>query len=150
MTTMTRRMNRKRQRGFSLLEALVASSILAVPFLAFTMVSIALARGTKTADSLSAATALAQETIEQVRSQPLGTVSQNTAGTLNDASNPIRADGTAGGIFTRSWTISNRDIPTFGLRTLTVTVSWNDPLPHSMQLASYLRCSTVPCPTNLP
>jgi hypothetical protein len=32
------------------------------------------------------------------------------------------------------------------LKTLTVTVAWNDPQPHTMQLAGFVRCSEVPCP----
>lgn len=146
---MRRSRDRSRQRGFSLLEALAAASLLAIAFLALNMTSITLARGTKTADSLSAAAALAQETIEQVRNQPLGSVAHN-AGNYVDPNNPIQADGTPGGIFTRTWNVSVRDTPDFGLRTLTVTVSWTDTGAHSMQLASYLRCSTVPCPTTSP
>ena len=140
---------RRRQRGFSLLEALAAASLLAIAFLALNMTSITLARGTKTADGLSAASALAQETLERVRHQPLGSPAHN-AGNYADANNPIQANGASGGTFMRTWQVSNRDIPTFGLRTVRVIVAWNDPLPHTMQLAGYVRCSAVPCPTTSP
>lgn len=146
---MRRPPDRSRQRGFSLLEALAAASLLSIAFLALNMTSITLARGTKTADSLSAASALAQETVEQIRNQPKGSAA-HAAGNYSDPNNPIQADGSPGGIFTRTWNVSVRDTPDFGLRTLTVTVSWIDSGAHSMQLASYLRCATVPCPTGAP
>jgi type II secretory pathway pseudopilin PulG len=136
---------RRRQGGFSLLEALGAATLLSVAMLALTMTSITLARGTKTADSLSAATALAQETLEQIRALPLGAPG-HAPGDYADPDNPVQADGSPGGRFTRTWSISDEDDPDFGLKTLTVTVAWNDPQPHTMQLAGFVRCSEVPCP----
>ena len=64
---------------------------------------------------------------------------------VNDPSNPLQADGTAGGTFTRTWKVSANDQPTFGLRTVTVTVSWRDTRLHFTTLAAYVRCSKIPC-----
>jgi hypothetical protein len=58
----------------------------------------------------------------------------------------MTADGLPGGIFNESWVVSAPDTPDFGLKTVVVTVSGNDPLPHQTQLAGFVRCSVVPCP----
>ena len=64
---------------------------------------------------------------------------------LTETANKLKADGTSGGIFDRSWTVSLNDTPRVGLRTVTVTVAWTDSRSHSTQVASYVRCSTIPC-----
>src|SRR6266516_3905541 len=118
---------RRSAGGFSLLEAVAATAFLAVALMAFAANTIWLTHDEKTADSTSAAHALAQQKLEQLRSMPLG------------------ADGTAGGTFTRTWTVSANNSPTFGLRTVTVRVSWRDTRLHTTTLAAYIRCSTIPC-----
>jgi Tfp pilus assembly protein PilV len=144
MCSARRRSTRRGTRGFSLIEALAASAFVAVALLAFAANSISLTRNEKTADSTSAGHALAQQKLEQMRSMPLGAV-QLVSG--SDPA-PLRADGTAGSgaLFTRSWTVSAGDTPTWGLKTVTVQVSWRDPRPHTTQIAAYVRCSTIPCP----
>lgn len=129
-------------RGFSLLEAVAATAFLAVALMAFAANTIWLTRDEKSADSTNAAHALAQQKLEQLRSLPLGAVA---TGIYTDSANPLSADGTGGGIFTRRWTVSGNDQPTLGLRTVTVTVSWRDSRSHTTTLAAYIRCSTIPC-----
>ena len=140
-----RQVRRVRAGGFSLVEALAAATLLAATMMALNMTSISLARGTKTADSYSAATALATEQLEILRAMPLGAAGQNP-GNYASAYNPLTADGLAGGKFTRTWTVSAKDTPSIGLKTVTVSVSWSDITSHTMQLAGYVRCATVPCP----
>lgn len=136
---------RRASAGFGLIEALVAASILAFAMLAFQASAITLTRGAKEADSTSAATALAQERLELLRSLPLGHAA-HTPGSYADASNPVTADGQPNGRYNVTWTVSNRDVPDFGLKTIMVTVAWNDPRPRSMQLGAFVRCTLVPCP----
>jgi Tfp pilus assembly protein PilV len=145
MAEPTRAESRQREGGFSLLEALVAASFLGFALLAFNSASLTLTRGTKTADSTSAANAMAQERLELMRSMPLGHASHNP-GNYTSANNPMTADGQPGGIFNESWVVSAPDVPDFGLKTVVVTLNWNDPLPHQTQLAGFVRCSEVPCP----
>ena len=135
----------KGQAGFSMVEALAAATLLATAMMALNMTSISLARGTKTADSFSAATALATEQLEIIRAMPLGSPGHNP-GSYSSAGNPLTADGQAGGKFTRTWTVSAKDTPSIGLKTVIVTVAWSDSTPHTMKLAGYVRCTTVPCP----
>lgn len=135
---------RRGTRGISLLEALAATSFLSAAILAIGASSISLTRAAKSADSTGAATALALEKLERLRSMPLGATAL-TPGQYYDTANPLRADGTSGGIYDRSWTVSLNDHPTFGLRTVIVTVAWQDTKPHTARVAAYVRCSTVPC-----
>ncbi|TMA58125.1 MAG: hypothetical protein E6J75_06090 [Deltaproteobacteria bacterium] len=106
--------------------------------------SVALTRNSKGADSTSAATALAQQKLEQLRSMPLN-ATQLDPGIYYDAGNKLKADGTSGGIFDRSWLVSLKDTPRPGLKTVTVTVAWTDSRSHSTQVASFVRCNAVPC-----
>ena len=128
----------------SLVEALAATAFLAVGLLGFAAKTVSLTREQKAADSTSAAHALAQQKIEQLRSLPLGAAGTNP-GLYNDGQNPLRADGTNGGSFTRSWVVSANNTPTFGLRTVTVTVSWRDFRTHATRIAAFIRCANIPC-----
>jgi prepilin-type N-terminal cleavage/methylation domain-containing protein len=138
-------LRRARQRGFSLIEALAAATLLATAMMALNMTSISLARGAKTADGYSAATALATERLEILRAMPLGAPG-HTPGNYSSANNPLTADGQPGGRYTLTWVVSPKDTPAIGLKTVTVNVAWTDATAHTMQLAGYVRCSAVPCP----
>jgi len=138
---------RRASGGFSLIEAIATTAFLSVVLLGLTSTSISLTRNEKTADSTGAAAALAQEKLEQLRSLPLGNAQTNTPGTVNDANNPLRADGTpgAGGRYNRSWTVSAANTPSNGVRTVSVNVAWNDAQPHTTRIAAYVRCANIPC-----
>jgi len=112
--------------------------------MAFAANTISLTHNEKSADSTSAAHALAQQKLEQLRSMQLGAAALNP-NIYIDPANPLQADGTTGGTFTRRWTVSPNDSPGPGLRTVTVTVSWRDTRLHATTLASYIRCSAIPC-----
>jgi Tfp pilus assembly protein PilV len=131
-----------------MLEALAATSLIAFTLLGFAANSISLIQAEKNADSTSVATALALHEVELLRSMPLGAAA-HAPGNYVDANNPLRADGTAGGIFNRTWTVSANDTPRFGVKTVTVTVSWRDslraPAPHSTRVTAYVRCINTPC-----
>ena len=109
--------------GFTLIEALAATSLLGVGLLGLATHSVNLTRTAKHADSVSAASGLAVQKLEQLRSMPLG------------ASGPYR----------RSWSVSAKNQPGFGLKTVTVTIGWKDSQSHTTKVAAYVRCSTVPC-----
>ena len=138
------RRRRARSRGFSLLDALAGLTFIAVSLLGLSAASVSLTRNAKGADSTSAATALAQQKLEQLRSMPLG-AAELQPGIYYDPANRLKADGTSGGTFDRSWTVSQKDIPRFGLKTVTVTVAWTDSRSHQTQVASYVRCNAAPC-----
>src|SRR5436309_713145 len=130
---------RRRARGFSLLDALAGLTFISASLLGLSAASISLTRNSKGADSTSAATALAQ-----LRSMPLLATELNP-GIYYDPGNRLKADGTTGGTFDRSWTVSQKDIPRPGLKTVIVTVAWTDSRSHQTRVASYVRCNAVPC-----
>jgi Tfp pilus assembly protein PilV len=135
---------RKSTRGISMLEALAASGFLGVALLGIAAGSVGATQRSKTADGVAAANALAVQKLEQLRSMPLG-ASQLATGQYYDSANPLKADGTAGGSFSRAWTVSQKDYPRWGLKTVTVTVSWSDSKTHSTRVAAYIRCAAIPC-----
>jgi len=135
---------RRRSRGFSLLEAVTAAGFLSLTLLALAGSGISLTRNQKTADSTAAAHALAQQKLEQLRSMPLAAPNL-ASGSYNDAGNPLQANGTTGGIFTRSWSVSANDTPANGLKTVTVSVGWTDSRAHTTTIAAFVRCSNNPC-----
>jgi Tfp pilus assembly protein PilV len=128
-----------------MLEALVAFSILAFAMLSFTTAAVALTRGEKEADSTAQATALAIEQLELLRHLPLESA-QHTPGNYSNPSNPITGAGDPNGRYNVTWSVSNRDVPDFGLKTILVNVAWNDTRARSVRIGGFVRCSEVPCP----
>ena len=127
------------------MEALAAIAFLGVSLGALAVNSVTGTHRVKMADATAAAHALATQKLEQLRSMPLGS-SQLLAGQYYDPANNLQADGTSGGKFNRSWQVSIKDTPRFGLRTVTVTVAWTDnSVSHSTKMAAYVRCQTIPC-----
>ena len=114
--------NRSGQEGFTLIEALVATTILAMISLSFALGAAGALRHNGYAQSLTAATALGYAKIEEL-TEKAATDPQLTAGDHPDPVGPLRADGTAGGTFARSWTVTN-DLPVAGLKTVEVQVGW--------------------------
>jgi prepilin-type N-terminal cleavage/methylation domain-containing protein len=134
---------RRNQRGLSLIESLVTMGIMSVGVLGLSASAIELSRTAKWADMSAAATALSSERLELIRSQPLGSAlhapGDYTAGTM-------QADGTADGPYTVSWVVSANDTPTWGLRSVTVTTSWNQyDNARQVQVGALIRCSKTPC-----
>src|SRR5262249_51803355 len=124
---------------------MAAATLLAATMMALNMTSITLARNSKMADEHSAAVALATEQLEILRAMPVGSTG-HTPGNYSSTGNPLTAAGVAGGKYTRTWNVSAKDTPASGLKTVTVRVAWTDSTAHAVQLAGYVRCSTVPCP----
>jgi type II secretion system protein I len=109
---------REKQRGFTLVEVLVAIVLCAVAMVGV----IALYRASTNASSFSRhtteATVLAQAKLEQLRTQT-GLVALTSEGPLDE----MGKTGT-GGIFTRDWTVSLTGTNTY--HDVVVNVSWVD------------------------
>lgn len=107
-------------QGFSLIEVLIAMAILSVISLAVSTTLIGAQRARGTSERWMQALQLAAEGIEQVRAgHALGAVR-------------------IAGAFKRSGRVTPwRDHP--GLYQLEVTVSWDDPQPHALQLVTLAR-----------
>ena len=116
------------QSGFTLLEVLIAISILTVGLLGVAQMQIMGIRGNYFSGNTTAALTLAEEKMEDL----LGTSYINVISD-NDANNPINEAGQAGGIYSRMWTVT-LDTPIIGTKTVTVSASW-DNLSHQVSLS---------------
>jgi len=132
----------RRRAGFTMVESLAATALLGATLLALGGASVSLTRTMKASDSTSVAQALAQQKLEELRGMPLGAL-QVRSGTYADPQR-LRADGTPGGSFARSWRVSAPNVPLIGVKTIVVTVAWTDSRPRSTRLAAYVRCQ-IPC-----
>ena len=104
------------QKGFSLIELLIALAILALAMLAAALMQFNSIRNNTSGDIVTQANMLAKAKMEELK---------NTADltTLtNGAENGINAAGQPGGIYDRTWTIENLGTTA---RRITVTVQWN-------------------------
>jgi type IV pilus assembly protein PilV len=113
-------------RGFSMLELLVAITILSIAIMGLASLQSRGIRGNDLGFRTTQALALAQDQLELLINSGTGLnfPIPATAGT-NDANNPITGTGSSGGTYTRSWQIQN-DTPVTGSQTITVFVIWSD------------------------
>ena len=104
-----------KQSGFSLIEVLIAMAILALSLLAAATMQVSSIRNNASGNMVTQANMLAKAQME---------VLKNTADvtTLADgAENNIDADGQPGGIYNRSWMVTNMGTTA---RRIIVTVEW--------------------------
>lgn len=107
-----------RQGGFTMVELLIAMSILAIGMLAVVALQFSTARNNTSGNVYTQANMLAMSQLEILKNQDLSLL---IPGAYNDPA-PIDENGQPGGIYARSWTIT--DIGT-GARALTVVVQWS-------------------------
>ena len=138
-----KRRSAKRTAGFSIIEALAATSLMGIGLLGLSASSLMLARSSVVSDMTAAATALTVERIELLRSLPLDSAGHNPG---NYSGGSLSANGTNGGPYNVAWVVSAVDTPTFGLKTITVTTTWTQQgKAREVHLAALVRCSTTPC-----
>ena len=115
------------QHGGTFIEVLAAVAVFAVVVVGLSPTLLNTRRVADLSKNQSVATTLAEDKIEQIRT--LSTVTSSSDG-------PLNADGTSGGIFSRSWTVTANS-PTAGISRLEVVVSWRDrPSASSVRLVT--------------
>ena len=109
----------KREGGFSLIDMLIALAILAIGMLAVARMQLATVKNTTVGNLTTQATMLAQAKMEQIKN------TQDITTLADEVEPDLDADGNAGGIYTRTTTITIPAAPLdTSLRTVRVEVSW--------------------------
>ena len=112
------------QEGSSLTEIVVATAVFASTVLGLINSSLNTRKAAFLTENTAAAVTLAQDKLEKIRTLA-ATSADLTEGAHNDSLNPLGADGTTDGIFTRQWTVTD-DTPIAGMKRVEMRVSWND------------------------
>jgi len=107
----------KNENGFSLIEVLIAMAILAIGMLAAASMQYSAIRNNTKGNIYTQANMLAKARLEALKNQDIDAL---VAGTYSDSST-LDANGQAGGIYHRSWTITNFSDQA---RRIAVTVQW--------------------------
>ncbi len=109
------------QKGFTLLELLIALTILTIGLLGLAGLHIAAIQGNVSGFKISTAAAVAQERIEELKALD-ASAADLTAGAHADDGNQV----VQGITYNRSYTIQD-NTPVTGTSTITLTVTWVEP-----------------------
>jgi Tfp pilus assembly protein PilV len=112
---------RENQKGYLLIEALISMAIFAIGFLAVGTMVIGTTRNNTRSNIMTQATLLATQTLEDFKNTPNITDLEDGEEYTDPA--PVDQWGNPGGIYTRSWTISD-PLANNTSRQIDVTVSW--------------------------
>lgn len=114
-------MTLKGQRGFTLLEIMIAIFILVVALCGLIGVTVMAIKGNDFSKRMTTATTLAKDKMEQVKNMSYSSI---VAGTTYDYLNEDSSTGTAGSYFTRKLTVTDAT-PAANMKTIEVEVSWS-------------------------
>ncbi len=108
-----------KENGFSLIELLIAMSVMALGMLAAASMQYSAVRNNTTGNTSTQATMLAKAQLEMLKNQDIG----STALAVGDYVDPTRVDanGNPGGIYNRTWRIDPLGTTA---RRIRVTVEW--------------------------
>jgi type IV pilus assembly protein PilV len=117
-------------KGFTLIEVLITVAIFAIGVLAVASMQYWSVRNTASGNVMTQASNLARAKMELLKNKPLTDPDLNLGVHLNpstpdtwDPNNPIDENSNTGGIFTRTWAVTN-PLGTSGTRQIDVTVAW--------------------------
>lgn len=108
-----------KENGFSLIELLIAMSVMALGMLAAASMQYSAVRNNTTGNTATQATMLAKATLEMLKNQDI----ESTVLTVGDYFDPapVDASGNPGGIYNRTWRIDPLGTSS---RRISVTVEW--------------------------
>jgi type IV pilus assembly protein PilV len=109
----------KKEKGFSLIEMLIAMSVLAFGMLAAASMQYSAVRNNTTGNTSTQANSLAKAQLELLKNQDIASTALTVGDYVDPA--PIDASGNPGGIYNRSWRI---DPLGTSARRIRVTVEW--------------------------
>ena len=97
-------------KGFTLVEIMVAISILAIALLGLISVTVMIIKSNTFSKSMTTATTLADDKMEQLKKTSYASLASGT--------------DTLESIYARTWTVTQNS-PASGMKTVVVTVQWN-------------------------
>ena len=110
--------------GFSLIELLVALVILSVSLLGLASLMAMTTQTNSFGSHMTEATTFAQDRLEALRVAPWANVTGNADQVI----------GATGMVYNRNWVVNTNAAG--NLRTVTITITWNDRTNHSIRLRS--------------
>ncbi len=113
--------------GFTLIEVLIAIVILSISLLALAALMATTTQNTSFGGHITEAATFAQDKLEELRVTPWANIVTGT-----DPTPPGPPLGATGIAYNRNWNV----VVNGNLRTITITVSWNDRINHSISLIS--------------
>jgi len=122
----------RRQAGYTFNEVLVALNISVIAVLGHSVSSVNVIRGQTANDNFTVALHLAQDKIEQLKSQTDLTDDDRCP---QSGDRGMSAAGAPGGIFDRCWKITDSSLGA-DLKQVDVTVSWRDYQPREVTLST--------------
>jgi len=122
----------ERQAGFTFNEVLVAMNVIMIAVLGHSLSSVSVIRDQATNDNLAVAIHLAQDKIEELKTQANPT---NENRCPESGERGISAVGASGGIFDRCWRTSDSSLGS-SLKQIDVRVSWRDYQPREVKLST--------------
>lgn len=125
----------KNKNGFTFIEVLIAIAILSIGLLGLATMSTTASKFNAFSKNKTTAIALGQDKMEELK-RIIPTTTLTSAN--NAIENNINEKGEAGGIFTRSVTITGGAAQ---LTTLAVTITWRDYSLHTVTLTTMIRQS---------
>jgi prepilin-type N-terminal cleavage/methylation domain-containing protein len=128
------------EEGFSLIELLIALSILAIGMLAAASMNYSAVRNNTNGNVYTQANLLAKGLLESLKSQDIDSAAL-APGDYSDP-NPVDENGHPGGIYMRTWSIANYGSQS---RQITVTVQWKTVVggPRSVVMRSNTQGSGI-------
>lgn len=126
------------EAGFSLHETLIAMALISIGILGLAINTSGVIQGNHRSGTLTVASNLAQDKIEELRARATLAILNNCSGstvTLEPAEMKITSIGAPGGIYDRCWTVQD-SVLGVGLKQVDVTVSWTDYGQRSVTLST--------------
>jgi len=112
-------MDEKRQKGFTLLEVLIALAILSIGLLAINTMTVTVIKSNYKSRNFTTAVNLVQNKLDDLKISSYSSIIDGTETNLN-------AEGVGGGgIFNRTVTVTTSLTPSY--KTVEVKISWSDP-----------------------
>ena len=124
-----------RSKGFSLIEMLIALVILSISLLALAGLMATTTKNNSFGGHMTEAATFAQDKLEELKVTPWGNVVSGT--------DPLPRPGSTGINYNRTWNVSTLMNPTPPpndlLKTVTITINWNDGINRSINIFSAIR-----------